>query len=143
MAAVPSKTPVRPTPIPARKSARQTAARPAPARQTAARPAQKSARQTAAPPTPALQTAPRPAPAMQDQAPTPPAPPPPAPLTPTAAEPDGSYVVPVLHTHVPARTVNVAFWAGLTGCAALGVVDPPLAVLIAAGVVVARHQATR
>lgn len=53
---------------------------------------------------------------------------------------DGSYVMPVVHTHVPARAVEVGFWAGLAGAALLGMVDPPLALLVGAGVVVARHR---
>jgi hypothetical protein len=50
-----------------------------------------------------------------------------------------SYVLPVVGVHVPATAVNVGFWGGLVGAAALGVVDPPLAVLVGAGVLVARH----
>lgn len=53
---------------------------------------------------------------------------------------DGSYVVPMLHTHVPARAVEWGFWGGLAGAALLGAIDPPLALLVGAGVVVARHR---
>ena len=56
---------------------------------------------------------------------------------------DAGYIVPVLHTRVPASVVNTGFWAGLAGSAALGVIDPPLAVLLGAGVLVARHRASR
>jgi hypothetical protein len=36
--------------------------------------------------------------------------------------------------------VNAGFWGGLAGAVVLGVVDPPLAVLVGAAVVVARHH---
>jgi hypothetical protein len=57
--------------------------------------------------------------------------------------PATSDVLPLVHTHVPASVVNTGFWAGLAGSALLGVVDPPLAVLVGAGVLVARHRAPR
>ena len=53
---------------------------------------------------------------------------------------DNSYELPVVHVHVPARAVEVGFWATLAGAALLGAVDPPLALLVGAGVVVARHH---
>ena len=53
---------------------------------------------------------------------------------------DGSYELPVVHAHVPARVVEVGFWGGLAGAALLGAIDPPLALLVGAGVVVARHR---
>ena len=53
---------------------------------------------------------------------------------------DNSYVVPVLHTHLPARAVELGFWGGLAGAAVAGVVDPPLALMVGAGVLVARHR---
>lgn len=59
------------------------------------------------------------------------------------ASENGGYVLPLVHTHVPASVVNTGFWAGLAGSALLGVVDPPLAVLVGAGVLVARHRAPR
>ena len=51
------------------------------------------------------------------------------------------YTLPIVHVRVPAKAVDVGFWGGLAGAVALGVVDPPLGVLLGAGVVVARHQA--
>lgn len=51
------------------------------------------------------------------------------------------YVLPVVGVHVPSVVVDVAFWGGLAGAVAVGVVKPPLGVLLGAGVVVARHQA--
>ena len=51
------------------------------------------------------------------------------------------YVVPVVGVRVPGQLVEVGFWGGLAGAAVLGVVDPPLAVLLGAGVVIARHNA--
>ncbi len=53
---------------------------------------------------------------------------------------NGSYVVPVVHTHVPAQAVELGFWGGLAGAALLGVIDPPLALVVGAGVLVARHR---
>ncbi len=51
----------------------------------------------------------------------------------------GDYVTPITHTHVRRQLVDVAFWGGLVGAVAVGVVDPPLGILLGAGVVVARH----
>jgi hypothetical protein len=53
---------------------------------------------------------------------------------------DGSYQVPLVHVHVSARPVEWAFWGGLTGATMLGAVDLPLALLVGAGVFVARHR---
>ena len=53
---------------------------------------------------------------------------------------DGSYVVPLVHAHVPARAVEWGFWGGLAGAAMFGAIDPPLAMLLGAGVIVARHR---
>ena len=50
------------------------------------------------------------------------------------------FVVPVLHLSVPEKAVEVAFWAALSGAAAMGVVELPLAALIGTGVLVARHH---
>lgn len=50
------------------------------------------------------------------------------------------YDVPVVHVRVPERVGNSAFWLGLAGAVAVGVVEAPLAVLIAAGVVIVRHR---
>ena len=53
------------------------------------------------------------------------------------------YVVPVVHVRLPEKLVNVGFWGGLTGAVMFGVIDPPLGVLMGAGVVVARHRMKR
>ena len=58
----------------------------------------------------------------------------------TASETNGAYVTPITHTHLPKPVVDAAFWGGLAGAIALGLVDPPLGILIGAGVVVARHR---
>jgi hypothetical protein len=50
------------------------------------------------------------------------------------------YVVPLVHVRVSSAVVEAGFWGGLAGAMALGVLDPPLGVLVGAGVVVARHQ---
>jgi hypothetical protein len=50
------------------------------------------------------------------------------------------FVVPVVHLTVPEKAVDVAFWAALSGAAAMGVVELPLAALIGTGVLVARHR---
>jgi hypothetical protein len=50
------------------------------------------------------------------------------------------YELPVVHLRLPERAVNLGFWGVLLGSAALGIVDPPLAALIGAGVLIARHR---
>lgn len=52
------------------------------------------------------------------------------------------FVVPVWHVRIPEAAVTVAFWGALAGAAAIGAVDPPIAALIGAGVIVARHGRT-
>jgi hypothetical protein len=51
-----------------------------------------------------------------------------------------NYMTPILHISLPGRLVDAGFWGGLVGAVALGVVDPPVGVLVGTGVVVARHQ---
>ncbi len=51
-----------------------------------------------------------------------------------------SYVMPLIHLHIPRRGVDTGFWVGLGVTTAVGAVDPPLAVLLGAGVLVARHH---
>jgi len=51
-----------------------------------------------------------------------------------------SYVLPIVGARVPSALVNAGFWGGLVGAAALGFIDPPLALFVGAGVVIARHQ---
>jgi hypothetical protein len=51
-----------------------------------------------------------------------------------------AYVLPVVGVNVPAKIVNVGFWGGLVGAVALGAVEPPLGILVGAGVVIARHN---
>ncbi len=51
-----------------------------------------------------------------------------------------AYVVPVVHLSLPESAVNIGFWSVLVGSVAFGAVDPPLAALIGAGVLVARHR---
>lgn len=57
-----------------------------------------------------------------------------------ARRPD--YDVPLVHVRVPQRVGNTAFWLALTGAVVGGTVELPLAALIVAGVVVARHRST-
>ena len=57
-----------------------------------------------------------------------------------SASPNGSYLLPLVHVHVPARAVEWGFWGGLAGATMLGAVDPPLALLVGAGVIIARHR---
>lgn len=52
----------------------------------------------------------------------------------------GSYRVPIVGAKLPERLVERGFWVALTAVALTGAVDPPLAVLLGAGVVVARHR---
>ncbi len=63
------------------------------------------------------------------------------PAPPVPAGPTGGYVLPIVHTRLPERAVELGFWGALATAAALGAVDLPLAALVAAGVVVARHAA--
>jgi hypothetical protein len=51
-----------------------------------------------------------------------------------------AYVLPLVHTHLPPTAVEVGFWGGLALAAALGAVDPAMALLVGAGVVIARHR---
>lgn len=51
-----------------------------------------------------------------------------------------SYVVPVIHTRLPEPLVNVGFFGGLAAAVVVGAVDLPLALLVGAGVVIARHK---
>ena len=50
------------------------------------------------------------------------------------------YVMPIVHVTLPENAVNAGFWAVLLGAAALGAIDLPLAALIGAGVLIARHH---
>lgn len=65
----------------------------------------------------------------------------PAPAAPTPEAPPAGddYTLPLLHTRLPRAVVNVGFWAGLGGAAVIGVLDPPVALAVGAGVVIARH----
>jgi len=51
-----------------------------------------------------------------------------------------SFVVPLLHVEVPEPLVNLGFYGGLAAAVAVGTLDLPLAALIGAGVIVARHR---
>lgn len=53
---------------------------------------------------------------------------------------EGVYEVPIIRASVPERLVDGGFWAALAALAVTGAVDPPLALLLGAGVVVARHR---
>ena len=50
------------------------------------------------------------------------------------------YVLPVVGVRVQSKLVNAGFWGGLMGATVLGIVDPPLALFLGAGVVIARHK---
>jgi len=54
----------------------------------------------------------------------------------------GAYVMPIVHITVPEAAVNVGFWAALGGAVVLGAIELPLAALIGAGVLVARHHSS-
>jgi hypothetical protein len=62
---------------------------------------------------------------------------------PSASPAPGGYVVPVVHTRIPAPVVQLGFWGGLAGAVAFGVIEAPLAALVGVGVIVARHQRGR
>jgi hypothetical protein len=61
---------------------------------------------------------------------------------PTAEDSGGDYVTAITHIHVRHELVDAAFWGGLVGVVALGVIDPPLGILVGAAVVVARHASS-
>jgi hypothetical protein len=65
------------------------------------------------------------------------------PSKPAADRTPEGYVVPFIHTRIPAPVVQVGFWGGLVGTVAFGVIDFPLAALLGVGVVVARHRRDR
>lgn len=50
------------------------------------------------------------------------------------------YEVPLVHVRVPRRLGEAAFWVGVVGAVAAGAVELPVAGLVAAGVIVARHR---
>jgi hypothetical protein len=50
------------------------------------------------------------------------------------------FVVPIVHVHLPEPAVKLGFYGGLGAAVALGAVDWPLAVLVGAGVAIARHR---
>lgn len=52
------------------------------------------------------------------------------------------FVVPIVHIHLPGPAVKLGFYGGLGAAVALGAVDWPLAVLVGAGVAIARHRRT-
>jgi len=52
----------------------------------------------------------------------------------------GEYVLPLVHTRVPAGAVNAGFWGGLAVAAMVGLVELPVAILVGAAVAVARHR---
>jgi hypothetical protein len=60
-------------------------------------------------------------------------------VTRIGSDTDG-YRIPVVGASVPARMVETGFWGGLLGAAVLGAIDPPLALLVGAGVAIARHR---
>ena len=63
------------------------------------------------------------------------------PEAPTALSSDtGLYRLPVIGAGLPAGLVEKGFWGVLVGSAVLGAVDPPLAALVGAGVLIARHR---
>ena len=67
-----------------------------------------------------------------------------APKTSTAETTTSSdYTLPIVHVRVPAKAVDAGFWGGLVGAVALGAIDPPLGVLVGAGVLIARHKSNR
>jgi hypothetical protein len=68
----------------------------------------------------------------------------PAASNPTEAAPipndKAPYRLPVVGTPLPPGLVEKGFWGTLVGAAVLGAVDPPLAALVGAGVLIARHR---
>lgn len=56
------------------------------------------------------------------------------------SQPNSSYQVPVVGTTLPSGLVEKGFWGALVGSALLGALDPPLAALVGAGVIISRHR---
>lgn len=54
----------------------------------------------------------------------------------------GGYTLPVVGMTIPSPLVETGFWGTLVGATLLGAIDPPLAVLVGAGVAVARHRSS-
>lgn len=61
-------------------------------------------------------------------------------VRPATSDDRGGYVLPVLHTRIPDKAVDLGFWSGLIGAVVFGAIDAPLGVLVGAGVLVARHR---
>lgn len=49
------------------------------------------------------------------------------------------YELPLVHMRVPKPLGEAALWVGIAGAVVVGAVELPVAALVAAGVVVARH----
>ncbi|MGZ4678323.1 MAG: hypothetical protein ACXV8R_13445 [Acidimicrobiia bacterium] len=58
--------------------------------------------------------------------------------TPTV-ESEHRYVIPIVHTRLPERLVDVAFWTVLGATAVAGAIELPVAAAVAGGVMIARH----
>ncbi|HWS46389.1 MAG TPA: hypothetical protein VN636_11045 [Acidimicrobiia bacterium] len=50
------------------------------------------------------------------------------------------YELPVVHVQLPARAVNIGFWAVLGASTLVGAIEIPVAAAVGAGVVIARHR---
>ena len=59
---------------------------------------------------------------------------------PTAPGQSDGYTLPVVGLRLPASMVHAGFAWGLAGAVLLGAVDLPVAALVAAGVLIARHR---
>lgn len=55
---------------------------------------------------------------------------------------NGAYVVPLVHTRLPAEVVNVGFWGTMAVAAVTGLVELPVVILVGAAVAVAHHHAS-
>jgi hypothetical protein len=60
--------------------------------------------------------------------------------SPASRHDQDEYVVPLVHVKLPSSLVEKGFWGTLIGATALGAVDPPLAALVGAGALIARHR---
>ncbi len=50
------------------------------------------------------------------------------------------FVIPIVHIHLPEPALKLGLYGGLGAAVALSAVDWPLAVIVGAGVAIARHQ---
>ena len=51
-----------------------------------------------------------------------------------------TFELPITHTRLSAGVVNATFWGGLAATVLVGAIDPPVAIVVGAGILIARHH---